>query len=57
VQFRIEAFNVMNHYFYGRNNGFNLNPNDPNFGTIFPHQASDQNGTPRYIQLGVKVYW
>ncbi len=56
-QFRMEAFNVMNHYFYGRNNGFVTDPNNPQFGSMFPHQASDQNGTPRYVQLGFKVYW
>jgi hypothetical protein len=57
AQFRMEAFNLLNHYFYGRNNGFNTDPNNPLFGTLYPHQASDQNGTPRYIQLGFKVNW
>ena len=57
VQFRVEAFNATNYYFFGRNNGFNTNPDDPNFGTVFPSQASTQNGYPRQIQLGVKVYW
>jgi hypothetical protein len=56
-QFRAEAFNLTNYYFYGRNNGFITNPNDPNFGTVFPHQASTQNGYPRQVQLGFKVFW
>jgi hypothetical protein len=56
-QIGAEAFNLMNHYFYGRNNGFNTNPDDPNFGTQFPHSASDQNGYPRYIQIRMKLYW
>ena len=56
-QFRLEAFNATNYYFYGRNNGFETNPNNPNFGTVFPNQGSTQNGYPRQIQLGFKVFW
>ncbi|MBI5280461.1 MAG: TonB-dependent receptor [Candidatus Solibacter usitatus] len=57
VQFRLEAFNLLNHNFYGRNNGFITNPDDANFGSMFPNQASDQNGYPRQIQIGIKAYW
>lgn len=57
VQFRAEAFNVMNHNFYGRNDGFITDPNNANFGTMFPNQASDQNGYPRQIQIGIKAFW
>jgi hypothetical protein len=57
VQFRVEAFNATNYYFFGRNDGFITDPNNPNFGTQFPNQANTQNGYPRQIQLGVKVYW
>lgn len=57
VQFRLEAFNALNHNFYGRNNGFITDPNNANFGTMFPNQASDQNGYPRQIQIGLKAYW
>ena len=57
VQFRIEAFNATNYFFFGRNDGFNTDPNNPNFGTQFPNQANTQNGYPRQVQLGVKVYW
>jgi hypothetical protein len=57
VQFRVEAFNATNYYFFGRNDGFITDPNNPNFGTMFPNQANTQNGYPRQVQLGVKVYW
>lgn len=57
VQFRVEAFNATNYFFFGRNDGFNTDPNNPNFGTMFPNQANTQNGYPRQIQLGIKAYW
>ena len=56
-QFRVEAFNVTNYYFYGRNDGFNTDPNNPLFGTVFPNQGNTQNGYPRQVQLGFKFYW
>jgi hypothetical protein len=56
-QFRVEAFNATNYYFFGRNDGFINDPNNPNFGTMFPNQANTQNGYPRQIQLGFKVFW
>ncbi len=56
-QFRLEAFNMTNYNFFGRDNHFNTNPNDPNFGTQFPSQAWIGNGYPRQVQLGFKVYW
>jgi hypothetical protein len=56
-QFRGEAFNLTNYYFFGRDNNFNTNPNDPNFGTQFPSQAWIGNGYPRQVQLGFKVFW
>ena len=56
-QIGAEAFNLTNYYFYGRNNGFNTNPLDQNFGTLFPHLASNQNGGPRYVQLRFKLFW
>jgi hypothetical protein len=37
LQFGLEAFNVLNHYYFGRDSHFNTNPEDPNFGTLFPH--------------------
>ncbi|HYP05991.1 MAG TPA: hypothetical protein VER03_07120, partial [Bryobacteraceae bacterium] len=57
LQFRAEAFNATNYYFFGRNDGFNTDPNNPNFGTIFPNQANTQNGYPRQIQLAIKAIW
>jgi hypothetical protein len=57
TQLGFEFFNAFNHYFYGRNNGFVTDPNNPQFGTLFPHQASDQNGGPRYIQVRFKFIW
>ena len=57
AQFRAEAFNLTNYFFFGRDNNFNTNPNDPNFGTQFPNQAWIGNGSPRQVQLGFKVFW
>ncbi len=57
AQFRAEAFNLTNYYYFGRDNNFETNPNSPNFGTQFPSQAWIGNGYPRQIQLGLKFYW
>ena len=56
IQFRAEAFNLFNHNYFGRDN-FNTDPNNPNFGTVFPALVSNQNSFPRQIQLGIKAYW
>lgn len=56
-QFGIEAFNLTNYYFFGRDNNFNTNPNDPNFGTQFPSQAWIGNGYPRQVQIRLKLLW
>lgn len=56
IQFRAEAFNVSNTYYWGRNH-FQMNPNDANFGSFFPHTATDQNRYPRQVQLAVKFLW
>ncbi len=56
-QFRAEVFNILNHYAYPRAR-FNTNPNDANFGSLFPGQISTvDSGFPRQIQFGFKVYW
>ncbi len=55
-QLRLEAFNATNYYYFGRES-FNTNPNDPNFGTLFPNTAWIGNGYPRQIQLGFKLFW
>ncbi len=56
-QIGLEAFNATNHWFYGRNNSFNNNPLDANFGTIFQHTQSNQNGQPRQVQVRIKLFW
>jgi hypothetical protein len=56
IQFRAEAFNLFNHNYFGRDN-FNTDPNNPNFGTLFPALVSNQNSFPRQVQLGIKAYW
>ena len=56
IQFRAEAFNLFNHNYYGRD-AFNTDPNNPNFGTVFPAIVSNQNTFPRQVQLGIKAYW
>ncbi|HYP14361.1 MAG TPA: TonB-dependent receptor, partial [Bryobacteraceae bacterium] len=54
-QFRAEAFNATNYFYFGRDSNFTDNPDDANFGTIFQHLAWTGNGYPRQIQLGFKV--
>jgi hypothetical protein len=56
-QIGAEAFNATNTWFYGRNDSVNGDPLNVNFGTIFPHQQSNQNGQPRQIQIRMKVFW
>jgi hypothetical protein len=56
-QLRIEAFNLTNYYFFGRDSHFDPNPDSPNFGTLFPHLAWIGNGYPRQAQLGFKLIW
>lgn len=51
-----EAFNVANHNYFGRDQ-VQQDPNNPNFGTIFPALVSTQNILPRQIQIRLKVYW
>ncbi|MCU0228413.1 MAG: TonB-dependent receptor, partial [Bryobacterales bacterium] len=56
-QLRGEAFNLTNYYFFGRDSNFETDPNNPNFGTLFPSQAWIGNGYPRQVQIGFKAYW
>jgi Carboxypeptidase regulatory-like domain len=54
IQFRFEAFNFTNTYEYGGRQ-FNNNPDDPNFGSIFPRDGGNtETRYPRHIQLAVK---
>ena len=57
AQFGFEAFNAINKYYFGRNDNFNNNPNDPNFGTLFPSLTSNQNFSPRTMQVRLKFLW
>jgi hypothetical protein len=57
VEFGIEAFNAFNRNYFGRDSHFITDPNDPNFGTLFPSQAWIGNGYPRQVQLRLKFYW
>ncbi|MBS1826679.1 MAG: TonB-dependent receptor [Acidobacteria bacterium] len=56
AQVGFEAFNLANHNYFGRDQ-FNTDPNNPNFGTIFPSLVSTQNMLPRQIQVRLKVNW
>jgi hypothetical protein len=56
AQFGIEAFNVMNHNYFGRDQII-TDPNNTNFGSIFPSTVSTQNILPRQIQIRMKVMW
>ena len=54
IQFRLEAFNVMNSYQFG-NRQFINNIDDANFGSMFPRDAGNTETTyPRHVQLAVK---
>jgi hypothetical protein len=56
-QFRVEAFNVLNHWNYMLAN-VNNTATDPNFGSIIPHTQSTQASVnPRSVQLAFKVIW
>jgi hypothetical protein len=53
-QFRLEMFNFTNTYSY-RVRQFTNNPDDQNFGSLFPRTAGDTEvAYPRHIQLGFK---
>lgn len=56
AQFGLEAFNLMNHNYFGRDQ-VQQDPNNPNFGTIFPSQVSTQNMLPRQLQVRMKLIW
>jgi hypothetical protein len=57
LQTRIEAFNLLNHYALPLAR-FNTNPNDGNFGSLFPGRVSTvDSGFPRQMQLGLKLTW
>ena len=51
-----EAFNILNHNYYGRDN-INTDPNNANFGGVIPANVSTQNILPRQIQVRFKFFW
>jgi opacity protein-like surface antigen len=56
AQFGVEAFNLLNHNYFGRDQ-VQQDPTNPNFGTIFPSQVSTQNILPRQLQIRMKITW
>src|SRR5262249_7430533 len=56
LRLRMEATNVLNH-FNLLTSRFNTNPNDANFGTMFPASTSSLDAPPRVIQIGMKASW
>ncbi len=55
-QFGFEAFNILNHNYFGRDN-INTNPESSNFGAVVPSTVSTQNILPRQIQVRLKFFW
>jgi hypothetical protein len=55
-QFGFEAFNLMNHNYFGRDQ-YNTTPDNANFGSIRPSTVSTQNILPRQIQVRFKFTW
>ncbi len=56
AQFGLEAFNLANHNYFGRDQ-VQTDPNNTNFGTIFPALVSTQNILPRQLQIRMKLTW
>ena len=56
IQLGFEAFNVLNHNYFGRDN-LNTDPNSANFGSVIPSTVSTQNILPRQIQVRFKFNW
>ncbi len=56
AQFGVEAFNLMNHNYFGRDQVV-TDPTNANFGTIQPALVSTQNILPRQVQIRMKVMW
>jgi Carboxypeptidase regulatory-like domain len=55
-QFGFEAFNLLNHNYFGRDN-LNTDPNSASFGSVIPSTVSTQNILPRQIQVRFKFNW
>jgi len=55
-QIGFEAFNLMNHNYFGRDQ-YNTDPTSAQFGSIRPSTVSTQNILPRQIQVRFKFNW
>jgi hypothetical protein len=51
-----EAFNILNHNYFGRDN-ISTDMNSSNFGAVLPSLVSTQNILPRQIQVRLKFFW
>jgi hypothetical protein len=56
LQLGFEAFNLMNHNYFGRDN-INTSTGSANFGSVIPATVSTQNMLPRNIQIRFKFNW
>ncbi|HEY1341387.1 MAG TPA: hypothetical protein VGF59_27945, partial [Bryobacteraceae bacterium] len=56
VQFGFEAFNVLNHNYFGRDQ-FDTGATSNTFGVVRPSTVSTQNILPRQIAVRMKFYW
>jgi Carboxypeptidase regulatory-like domain len=56
IQLGFEAFNLLNHNYFGRDN-LNTDPTSANFGSVIPSTVSTQNILPRQIQVRFKFNW
>ena len=56
LQLGFEAFNLLNHNYFGRDN-INTDPNSDRFGSVIPATVSTQNMLPRQIQVRFKFNW
>ena len=55
-QFGFEAFNIINHNYFGRDN-LNTSIGSTAFGSVIPATVSTQNMLPRQIQVRFKFFW
>ncbi len=55
-QVGFEAFNILNHNYFGRDN-ISTSLESTNFGSVIPATVSTQNILPRQIQVRFKFFW
>ncbi len=56
LQLGFEAFNLLNHNYYGRDN-ISTSVESSGFGSVIPATVSTQNMLPRNIQVRFKFNW